>query len=539
MKNIKLLLLTYFFIFANNLFAQPFDMILTGEDILDDIRYLSLESGKIFLSLSPPLAPAEVRNFLSSIDESSLSPFAKEAYYRILNRLSPKEKLSYSHDIFSVFLNINLTLEGNVNFNSGISLFPFNHENPPFISVPIRLFFHDFVQLYVEPSKSKNQNETGLFNIPLDFDIEYMPFRSFGAAGGSWWNFQLGRDRLFWGTSHIGSLTFSDNSALFDFARLSFFSPSVKYSLIINQLPLKVDSSFFLDPDLDWDAPHNITRTTERFYYLHRIDVSLFNKLSIGVMEGVMVGNSSLEIKYLNPLIIFHSLYSWVDYNEWKPYDNDIYIKGSMTGSIFSLELNWSIINSLAFYSQFVMNEISMPTEMVDMDNPLSPNALGFLSGVHFTHSFNNWGSVFFLEFIYTDPYLYILSSPFASFIQHDWIYKLIGYSRDMITLSAGADFFNRDKLKFSSIFSWVSGGAHNKYGLKWDWKKTHEAYNERTPTGTVENKFILRLEAKWKPLPYLILKTNISGIMSFNNNNIYGVNETGGQISISAGFHY
>jgi hypothetical protein len=545
---IKYIFLSYFFIIVNSLFAQPFDMILTGEDILDDIRFLSLESGKMFLSFSPPLAPAEVKNFLDSIDESLLSPYAQEIYYRVLNRLTPKEKLSFSHNIFTVMLNLNLTLEGNVNFNSDISLFPLDSTNTQFFSVPIRFFFHDFVQLYIEPSKTKNPDETGSTNIPFNYDIEYLPIRSFGAVGGSWWNFQIGRDKLFWGTSHIGSLTFSDKSTLYDFARLSLFSTSVKYSFIVNQLPIKLDNSLFSDPDLDWSAPGNLTRTTERFYYLHRIDFSIKNKLNIGIMEGVMVGNSSLEIKYLNPLIIFHSLFSWLDYDEWAPSTDTKYRKGSMTGSFLSLELNWNVYKSLTFYSQIVMNEFSMPDEMIDMENPLSPNGLGYLAGLHFTRSFNNWGSIFYLEFIYTDPYLYILSSPFASFIQQD-LYtcggidyirnKLLGYSRDTVTLSAGADFFNKDKLKFSGSFSWISGGEHNKYGLKWDWETSKKAWNERTPSGIAENKFILCFEAKWKPLPYLILKTNITGILSFNNNNDSGVNEKGGLLSFSAGFHY
>jgi len=511
-------------------------MILTGEDILDDIRFLSIESGRSFLSFSPPLAPGEVRNFLDSIDESSLSSPAKDAYYRILNRLAPKARLSYTYKIFSAFLNVNLTLEGKASFNPDISWYPRYPESVPLFSFPLRFFFSDYVQFYIEPGKAATPGESGYTNIPSDFSTEYLPIRSFAAVGDSWWNFQIGRDRLFWGSSHTGSLTFSDNASLFDFARLSIFAPYVKYSLIINQLPLNLNENLFSNPPIDEDWDSYLTRTTERYFYLHRIDISLFNRVNIGVMEGVMVGNSSIEIRYLNPLIIFHSLYSWHSYDNWIPEDIDESGR-HMTGSFFSFEFNWNIIKSLAVYGQFVMNEISFFGDGGEAEPP--PNALGYIAGLHFTHSFNKWGSIFFIEFIYTDPYLYILSSPFASFIQQDWDFKFIGYPRDTISLSVGAEFFNNENLSFSGSFSWISSGEHNKDGINYDWEQSNRAFEERTPSGVAENKFILCLGAKWKPLPYLVLKANIVGIISLNNKNIQDVDTAGGQASLSVSFQY
>jgi hypothetical protein len=509
-------------------------MILTGDAILDDIRFLSIESGKSFVSFSPPLAPGEIRNFLNSIDEDSLSQPAREAYYRLLKKLTPKTPLSYNSKIFSAFLNVNFALEGKTSFNSDISWYPRYPEKLPLFSFPIRLFFSDYVQLYIEPGKAETPAESGYTNIPSDFDSEYWPVRSFAAAGDSWWNFQIGRDRLFWGSSHTGSLTFSDNATLFDFARLSFFAPYVKYSLIINQLPLELKNNLFHgSPPAGWDD--NITRTTERYFYLHRLDVSLFERVTIGVMEGVMVGNSSIELRYLNPLLIFHSLYTWHEYDNWLSDDAE---RSHMTGSFFSVELNWNIVKSLAIYGQFLMNEFALESE-IDESFQEPPNEMGWLAGIHFTHSFNTWASIFYIEFIYTDPYLYILSSPFASIIQENWGYKYIGYPRDTMTVSAGADFFNNDNLIISGSFSWISSGEHNKYDLKWDWERTRRAWDESTPSGIAENKFILCLGTKWKILPYLILRANIAGIVSLNNNHDSGVNAIGGQASLSLSFQY
>jgi len=535
MKHISVLIFAFFFFIASNIFTLPFDMILTGDPVLDDLQFLSIESGNSFLSFSPPLSPHELHIFLDSIDESSLSQPASEAYYRVLKRLSPGSPLSFSTKNFAGFLNINSTLEGKVRLNEDISWQSEYLSVAPLISIPIRLHFSEYVQLYIEPHISVKPDTINNNIFPLGEGINYWPVRSFAAVGGSFWNFQIGRDNILWGTSHSGSLTFSNESSFYDFARLSFFIKYIKYSMMVSQLPLYLNSDLFLSPgDIsypeDWEK--SLTKTMQRYYYLHRLDVNLFDKVSIGFMEGVMAGNSPIEIRYLNPLIIFHSLFSWRDYEKWGDEER------TMNGSLFSIEVNWNIIKSLAFYGQFVMNQFALKTEL-DYDSNQPPNALGYLAGLHYTHTFNTWASIFYLEFIYTDPYLSINTSPFSSFIIHDWDYKYIGYQRDTIALSFGTDFFKKDTLKFSGSFSWISSGQHNKDGLKWDWQMTPAARNEKTPSGTAENKLKLTFGSLWKPYSFLALKANVSGIVSLNNGNISANNQVGAQGSLSVNFHY
>jgi len=538
MKSKRVLFLTFLFLITGSIFSQPFDMILTGDPVLDDLRFLSIESGNSFLSFSPPLSPHELHIFLDSIDTSSLSQPAAEAYYRVLKRLAPVIPLSLSIWNFSGSLNINVSLEGRVRINEDISWEPKYNQITPLLSIPIRLHFSEYIQFYIEPHVSVTPDNISYINFPLDSNTtNYWPVRSFAAAGGSFWNFQIGRDNINWGTSHSGSLTFGDKSTFYDFARLSFFMRYLKYSIITTQLPLKLDSDLFLSPDdafypVDWKT--KLTRTMQRYYYLHRLDVNLFDKVSIGIMEGVMAGNSPIEIRYLNPLLIFHSLFSWRDYDKWGD-------GGDMNGSHFSLEVNWNIVKSLAFYGQFVMNQFALKTEL-DGNSDQPPDALGYLAGLHYTHSFDTWASIFYLEFIYTDPYLYMLASPFASFINEDWDYKYIAYPRDTMALTVGTKFVKNDKLNFSGSISWISSGEHNKYGLKWDWRSTPDARNEKSPSGTAENKLIFCFGTFWKPFPffqYLALKADISLIASLNNGNISDNNQFGAQGSLSVSFHY
>ena len=533
MKN--LIFFITFFVFTIPLFS--FDMILTGDPVLEDLRFLSLKSGRPLLSFTPPLAPAEVKRFLDSINEADLGPSARDAYHRVLRRLAPVSRISYSEENFSLLLNINSVFEARARFNSDISWYPRYRQITPLVSAPLRASFANTIQLYFEPIFAMRTGEIsdGAFdsNVPTSHDQFNHEFvvRAFAAVGGDWWNFQIGRDRLFWGTGHTGSLIFSDHSPYFDFARLSFFSANVKYSIIVNQMPLRLSRGLFTD---DWwqDNYDSVdTRTVlQRHFYLHRLDFRLFDRLSIGIMEGMMVGDAPLEIRYLNPLIYFHSLFAWNDFPLWRP------DSGHMVGSFFSLEVNWNVNRNLAFYGQFSMNEFTLPGETDG-----HPNAMGWMAGVQFAHSFNNWGAVSFLEFVYTDPYLSILSSPFASFIQMDRLrnYYFIGHPRDTIAVTVGTNFFYRDILNLYGNFSWISSGEHNRYGLIWDWESGPDAVGRRTPTGTAENKFILSVGSGWRPSPRIILRANVTGIISLNNSHISSNNQTGGQASFSVGFQH
>ena len=524
-------------------------MILADDPVLEDIRFLALESGSSFLSFSPPLSPDEIANFLDiingTINGQNLSATGKEAYNRVLERISPAANIYFSEKNVSFWMEITSTFEGRAKLNSDISWYPRYPQITPLISIPLSLSFANAVQLYMEPVFAKNSAAFNKDFFDLNLPIEYNQLnhdfltRAFLAAGGDWWNLQIGRDRLYWGTSRTGSLTFSDNSPHFDFARLSFFSSTIKYSVIVNQLPLKLTDKLFPDPQESaypsgWNEIENFQHVLQRYFYLHRLDFRFFNKVSIGLMEGMMAGNSPFEIRFLNPMIIFHSLFAWKDFPKW-PANN-----GDIIGSFASVEVNWNIINKLAIYGQFAMNELTLPGE-----SDGHPSGLGYLLGIQFAYSFNNWGKISWLEFICTDPYLSILSTPFASFIQMDRFenYYFLGYPRDTIALSLGTNFFRRNELNFSGSFSWISSGQHNNNsltnGLTWDWEKGTNAIGKSPPSGTVENKFILALSAGWKPFPWFIFSASIAGIVSHNNNHISDNNQIGAQTSFSAGFRY
>jgi len=548
--------LLFFFLLIspfNNLFSSPYDMIPVGDPVLEDILYLSLESKQPFLSFTPPLAPHEIRIFLDSIEISELSPPAQEAYERIKNRLNFNAPIYLSGDNFILSLNVISTLETRVRFNDSISWLPVNSKIPAVLSLPLRFSFADSLQLYVEPMFAVDPEyykPSGYVahNVPLELSKtdQNFPLRAYIALGDSWWNFQLGRDRISYGTGKTGNLAISDNPSFYDFARLSFFSDFFKYSFLVSQMPLDIRENNAGADILDRSSSAettNLDRTNQRFLYVHRIDFTLFDILSISITEGVMAGNSALEIRYLNPLIIFHSLYSFWNYPKWDGgvnYGEEGDDSGDMNGSLFSLEFNWNVVKSFSIYGQFVMNQIATPYKIDKWG--AQPNGMGYLAGARYSNSINGWGSVFYLEFIYTDPYLYMNPSPFASLIHMRYLgiapqrfeYSFIGYQRDTIAAAFGADFFNGDFIYLSGLFTWLLQGKH---GIQWNWDNPN-AYEEKTPSENAQNSLAASFGARWKFNQRFTLKGAVSAIVTFKNyDNNSGV--FGGQAMLSLNFQY
>ncbi|AEF87008.1 hypothetical protein TREPR_2407 [Treponema primitia ZAS-2] len=556
----RVFLICAFFIGFFRLEALPFTVISPGDPVLEDLRFLVRESGLSFRSFTPPLSRDEVQQILEDIDEGALSDASREAWRRVQDALAPP--LLYQNGVFGLSAHIRANPEIHIRTNNDIPFSRGDTEAPQFLVLPLNFYFADTVQLVVEPLITADPTyytEKDAYwgsNVVYDpdrFDMN-MPLRAFIAAGGPWWNFQLGRDRVSYGVGHTGNLAISDNPDYYDFARLSFFSKNFKYSLFMSQLPMNITeligpartSPPFYDPDTD------LQRTTNRYMYMHRVDARLFKRLSIGLSEGIMAGDGPPEIRFMNPFVLFHSLFAWNDYDQW----GDKYAKnaipdgetnekfGDMVGSIMSLDIEWAIIPSLALYGQFVMNEFASSFE-TGHQNP--PDGLGFLAGVEHARSFKGWRALIYGEFVYTEPYVYTLSTPFSSFI---WMRKLsdntetkklrylwIGHpeGRDAILFALGAG-LSRGNLGFSLDLSFINKGEH---GILWDWVKTQEAREEGVLSGRVEHKLAGGFETVWKPISLLTLSGYIGGAVVLDADHVKGRDEYGLEFIFSAAFSY
>ena len=73
----------------------------------------------------------------------------------------------------------------------------------------------------------------------------------------------------------------------------------------------------------------------DKYLYLHQIDIRLFKKLTFSALEGMIV-NAPFELRFINPLTVFHG------YAPWKDYDSDF--EEAYTGALFALKIPACII---------------------------------------------------------------------------------------------------------------------------------------------------------------------------------------------------
>jgi hypothetical protein len=475
------------------------------------------------------------------VDPERLSGPGRDAYRRVSDALNPAHW--YADGFLGLGGHLRAAPEFRFRTNAGLPWRP-DSESPAFTELELNLFFADSFELTAEPILAMDPtfyDEAGSLwgvNVPYThnhFDMN-MPLRTFAAAGGPWWNLQLGRDQVSFGAGHTGNMALSGTPDYYDFIRAVFFSPDFKYSLLVSQMPL--NTSDLLSPLVSPLASGALTSTTQRYLYLHRMDLRLFHRVSLGISEGVMVGNSPLELRYLSPFVFFHSFNAWRDYAKWTGWNT-----GDMVGSLLSVDIDWAVIPSLAFYGQFVMNELAFAEEL--LSNNIAPNGLGFLGGLEFTHSFPGWQFLVFGEFVYTDPYLYTLSSPFASYI---WMrrlsesavskknrYRWIGHpeGRDTMLFALGAS-LSRPGLSLTPELSFAVKGNHT---ILWDWNRGSPYSLERSPSGIPEYRLIPGLQAAWDIFPWLQVSGYIRETLVFDAGHVQGAFEDGFEIGLSAAF--
>lgn len=539
-----MVLLIIFLIFSQPIFSAPFRIIGVGDPLLEDYTFLMRNSEESVLSLTPPFSSEELLNALRGLSVANRSSAWKAAYGRIMQALQAQPILK--DGALGLTVHPELAVEARWKSNPNLDWVRDEKQNPAVFSLPLEFFFAN--SLYARGDLNLrndpyfyNDNESVGTNLPLDVQKldANIPLKAFMAFGGAWWSFQIGRDRISFGTAHTGNLAVSDTPDYYDFARLSLFSPNFKYSLFVTQLPLETPSYFYAD----CFAPASgtaLTNTTQRYLYLHRWDIRLWKRLSIGISEGVMVGNSPVELRFLNPLTVYHSFFSWNDYTPWGSN------KGDMNGSIVSMDLEWALGGGISLYGQMVMNQYATPYEQEHWPDVGLPNGLGWLGGIEYNREIAGWRSMFFLEAVYTDPYLYTLGSPFASFI---WMRRLsalvakplrymwIGYpeGRDVINITFGTK-MQKDPINLLFQLSYLNKGEHS---IKWDWDMGPDAFTQRTPTGIPEQRWQLSSEITVQVIKPLSLSCHGSLEWIQNFNHQLGADVFGSELILSAKYTF
>jgi hypothetical protein len=150
---------------------------------------------------------------------------------------------------------------------------------------------------------------------------------------------------------------------------------------------------------------------------------------------------------------------------------------------------------------------------------------------------------------VYTDPFLYTLSSPFASMIwmrrssdlgNKELRYAWFGHGegRDMFLAALGVSAVT-EKLALSVDLSLKLQGEHKQAGQAgaWDWNKEESSQN--SPSGKPETSARILLSIGYKLLPSLTLSGHLGGTALFDAGHEKGEREYGIEAGLKAAYYY
>ena len=364
--------------------------------IYDSLQILEQESGLVQFSDQAPISLNQIRAMLGEIDYDSLSLPGKLQYDKIIEHFNEPD-FSANASIFQVRAAPALNFEAFVKTNKAVPWVYDRYEKGHLIDLPVTLGAGDYATLFADIflglNKTGGDDSETYFNVPykekiFDVNFPHMAYGSFGYAFTDTvgFNFRVDNMPQAFGRAQASSIIQSGYLTDATNVSLSIYSPIAQYTGSLTQL------------------------NTRRYLYSHKVDARIGKKFQISFMEAALP-YGDMDLRFFNPMMFLHNYASWLDYQE----------DGSDVGSYFAIKANFSPIKRLRIFALWSMTQFQLPAEIDDNDQNKDnyvPNAMGFQGGVESYIPIKSGHLHLNAEFSYTQPYLYINSSPNWSFVK-------------------------------------------------------------------------------------------------------------------------
>jgi hypothetical protein len=476
-------------------------LIYPGEWPYDALAVLSQEQRIVFFS-GAMLTVTQMRGMLAEIDEESLSPSGRALYEKLNAYLDGPSDLSFHSGALEV--DVWAAVYGELYYKSNDATgWIYDHtRRKPFFTAPVSISFSPYATLELDVNAEEerdalniNDNYSNfLFWKSFNFNMPHRAYLSLGLPlrWSSGLQFKIGMGEEFFGRTHTGSIILSDYMTDITYASLAFYSPLVNYSA--NIMELKVD----------------------KYYYYHKLETRFFKKLSFSMFEGVLV-NAPLELRYLNPAMIFHSFHGYSDYEP----PADIVYENSRVSSFFAMKLELQFLTYWRFYGIWALNEMQTAGERKKHPDALRTNSFGFQGGAEFVlpHSLAGGGHwTFGLEGVYTYPFFYVMEGKNWSFYKpadslsgdlEFWTGTPFGPDSAAASLWGG---FSAPSWSLSLSFLFLAQGERSSTGIfqgggyhPWRTQDKSEL-SLVSPSGIPAYTWALGLSGSWSPRDWLSL---------------------------------
>ena len=514
------------------------ELVPAGSWIYDALTAVALESGIVQLTDCAPLTISEIKTYMYEIDYDSLSVPGKKQYDRI-NEYFNQKGLSFDSDIISVGFKPSVNPEGYYKSNDDIDWVYDRYKRNPLVDLPLTISAKDYFTLYTDLYLGINQcaisHDDTYLNLPLkadDIDINF-PHVGYGSTGfklteKTGVSFQVGMGPSSIGRTQTGSIIYSEYMTQASYGQLSVYSPNFRYTMNVTQL------------------------NVDKYMYTHRLDFRFFKKLTLSVLESTLT-NAEMELRYLNPLTVYHGTTPWRDYTATSSDDED-----SHNGEFLGISIQYTPVKNWRLYALYAMNQFQTPYENSNFDTK-TPNSLGGQAGVEAYIPVNEGYFHFAGEAYYANPYLYIKQSPDWSFCRtyaenigdkdpfYEWIGSPFGPDTIAANLTLGYEkpqdwsldfiylYLCQGELSGTNAFKNIDWGGTNVYfdmtnASSWPYPSDTNGLNQFsiTPTGTPQYTHKVSLKGSWHASKALTFTAQPSYVIIFNNNNQKGQKDWG-----------
>lgn len=539
------------------------ELVPAGSWVYESFNKICIEQSVVNFSDSTPISIQQLKFYMSEINYDSLSSVGKAEYDKIY-RYFEQKTYSFDSDLMSIGLEPSVNPEFYFKSNDDFDWVFDRYNRKGFFEIPLSITFGDIFAMNMDVSLKQNKgmslHNDNYINLPLGPDQMDVNFPSYGyfstgkkITDNTGIAFILGMGPRSVGNSLNGSIIMSEYLTGTSYAQLEAYSHNIKYTGSV--------------------AEFNV----DKYLYLHQIDIRLFKKFTFSALEGMIV-NAPFELRFINPLTVFHG------YAPWKDYDSDF--EEAYTGALFALKIQFVPFSGLKFYGNYAMTQFQTAYERSNWPEDVTPNGFGGQLGFDYVKPINNGYFNIVAEGYYATPYLYIKESPNWTFVRtyeenigdkeifYEWIGSPFGpdtisgeikigysvpskFSIDFIYL-----FMAKGEMSGTSVFNNLNWGGSN---TEFDYSKNEDGtlsddikdwcypdydddnedsfnaakdkQNKSTPSGT--NEYINRISVKCK----YFINDNISFtiqpsyVFMFNKNHITGEFDHGLEIALATSF--
>ncbi|MDR0401296.1 MAG: hypothetical protein LBH51_10215 [Treponema sp.] len=544
MKGLSILTMRFCLLFLCGaaVFSLPKQKILyPGDPLYDSLAILAMEQGIVFLAGST-LTVMQAEQLLDRVEPDSLSPPGLVRYNRVRAGLAEDGAFSLSSSILRFDLDPGLQPELYFKSNQDLSWVYGRNQRLPFFPFSTAFSLSSYLtlesDLYFGENRRLSDAHDNYFNFMYDKMIDRvqnidtnLPKRAYISAGypfrnGMGINFRLGIGDDFIGRTRTGSIILSDNMKEPSYGNLTIYTPYLKYTADVMQLEVT------------------------KYFYLHRININVFDRLSFSMVEGVMV-NAPFEIRFLNPLMIFHGLTAWETYRMKGGYNDQFGGTGDRVGSFLGLIFDGRIWKYGRLYGMAAMNQLELPGVERGPEST-TPDGFAFQGGYESFLPLESGYLNFGLEGVYTFPYMYVLESVHWSFVREskevsnpELIREWTGtpFGPDSIAGTVWAGYQSSAPWSLYLSFLMVVQGEKsgtNIFDSPPYFPVTHEDILVTTPTGTPTYTYVVSAEGKWSPRDWLRLSLRpafkiVAGPARYVNYTYTAERGSGFEVSLSA----